>query len=681
MSILELKDVGEMYRVKFIAEGQINWEEVWACQDISFSLNKGETLGIIGQNGSGKTTLLKLISGMLIPDRGSINVGGRVSTLMELGAGFNPEFTGRENIIVNARIYGLEDSLLHQAIPEIIAFADLGRFIDAPIKYYSQGMYMRLAFALAIFVNPDILLIDDILAVGDEEAQQKCVKKVFELKEQGKTIIVVSHDMHMIRKLCDRVVLLEKGRIIKDGTPLDIIPYYLETVGDKRGIAVLENMGFRIVFNNGRLVINYLGLPVTKGIDSCAFFYQENTALTFSSFNLNWKIRTLSLDTIIAEGRNQEGLVLQEWVIQIEEGVLKWDVNIQGLPVKRAYVNLFLDPRYEDWVGFYAQGVFPNFAYRSNWQEMDLGYYSGGFLGIRALTADSCPAAVITVLGEANRIRLFNSGYEQEARIGQIDSSNGNISLKIQFHSGDAQLKEDLEQEKRKFLVKEQAERIKQQEWCSISSGVMRLVADMENKALKLFYKNQEITRGDGLHSSFLLNESWYNTSTCQWELKKENEALILRFSWQEGNFIQLWKLYFQDGSLLWEATTEASLESKPESLKFGLCARSAYKSFFCGGQMQNFSKEFSHWQDMPLENKFAQLLGLVMEPELPAVVLENKNKLIGVIQNSDAAANFRVVQLMLPPELLKDGVVGFSTRLIFPENPDFINNYVAQGE
>ena len=224
MRVVDFKGVWEKYHIKFIQKKNVFWEEVWALEDINFRVDKGKVLGIIGENGAGKTTRLKLIAGKLVSDRGEVYVQGKVSALMELGAGFNPEFTGRENIILNARMYGLGEEMLEQQMGEIIRFAGLGKFIDAPIKYYSQGMYMRLAFALAIYVEPDILLIDDILAVGDEEAQQRCIKKIFQLKQAGKTIVVVSHDMNRIGKLCDQVILLDRGKIVQKGSPEEVIP-------------------------------------------------------------------------------------------------------------------------------------------------------------------------------------------------------------------------------------------------------------------------------------------------------------------------------------------------------------------------------------------------------------------------------------------------------------------------
>lgn len=238
MSAIEFNHVWEKYRIKFVRAGKVSWAEVCALEEVCLKIDKGEILGVIGPNGAGKTTLLKLIAGMLVADRGEVDVEGKVSALMELGAGFNLEFTGRENIALNARLYGLDEKTLNTRMDRIIAFAGLGKFIDAPIRYYSQGMYLRLAFALAIFVEPDILLIDDILAVGDENTQRKCLKKIAELKEAEKTIILVSHNMQMVSRLCNRAILLEKGKIIQEGLPAKVIPYYLKTAKEKRGTAV-----------------------------------------------------------------------------------------------------------------------------------------------------------------------------------------------------------------------------------------------------------------------------------------------------------------------------------------------------------------------------------------------------------------------------------------------------------
>ncbi|MCK4602635.1 MAG: ABC transporter ATP-binding protein [Phycisphaerae bacterium] len=204
--------------------------EFWALQDISFNVPKGATLGIIGRNGSGKSTLLQIICSILRPTTGQVEVSGRVSALLELGAGFNPEFTGRENAIFGGRLMGLSKDEIQYRLPEIEAFADIGQFIDQPVKTYSSGMFVRLAFATAINVDPDILVVDEALAVGDANFQHKCYTKFREFQQAGKTIVFVTHDMHAVTKHCDQAFLLEGSRIVKRGRPKEVVSYYHELI-------------------------------------------------------------------------------------------------------------------------------------------------------------------------------------------------------------------------------------------------------------------------------------------------------------------------------------------------------------------------------------------------------------------------------------------------------------------
>ncbi|HWP47281.1 MAG TPA: ABC transporter ATP-binding protein [Candidatus Limnocylindrales bacterium] len=203
-------------------------EEFWALKDITFTVDRGETVGILGENGSGKSTLLQLLAGILVPDQGKLEVKGKVAPLIELGAGFNPELTGRENIYLNGSILGFKRKEIHHKLEDIIAFSGLQRFIDQPVKNYSSGMYMRLAFSISIHVDPDILLVDEILAVGDLPFQQECFKRIQDFKNKGKTIILVSHDLHILSTFCDRALLLHKGELIAQGNTREVIARYVE---------------------------------------------------------------------------------------------------------------------------------------------------------------------------------------------------------------------------------------------------------------------------------------------------------------------------------------------------------------------------------------------------------------------------------------------------------------------
>ena len=195
---------------------------------ISFDIEKGDILGIVGKNGSGKSTLLKLITKIIYPDSGSIKINGKVSSLIELGAGFHPDMTGRENIYINASIYGLTKKEIDSKLDTIIKFSELEEFIDSPIRTYSSGMYMRLAFSVAINVEAEILLIDEILSVGDANFQAKCFRKMQELKDSGITIVIVSHDLHTMEKLCNKVIWIESGKIKRSGIPNEVLKEYIE---------------------------------------------------------------------------------------------------------------------------------------------------------------------------------------------------------------------------------------------------------------------------------------------------------------------------------------------------------------------------------------------------------------------------------------------------------------------
>ena len=208
----------------------------WALKDINLRVETGETLGLIGHNGSGKSTLLKLITKIIYPTSGTITTQGRVSSLLELGAGFHPDFTGRENIYINASIFGLSKKEIDKKLDSIIAFSELEGFIDSPIRTYSSGMYIRLAFAVAVHVEPQILLMDEIMAVGDANFQKKCIAKIKEFKQQGVTIVFVSHKMEDVYEICDRVVWLDHGRIVASGDTREIGQKYLaamEAKGEK----------------------------------------------------------------------------------------------------------------------------------------------------------------------------------------------------------------------------------------------------------------------------------------------------------------------------------------------------------------------------------------------------------------------------------------------------------------
>ena len=234
------QDKGNTLKEKVLFRNRRKYELREVLKDVSFQIKKGEAVGLIGHNGCGKSTTLKLLTKIMYPDSGTITMRGRVSSLIELGAGFHPDMSGRDNIYINASIFGLTKKEIDARVDDIIAFSELESYIDNPVRTYSSGMYMRLAFAVAINVDADILLIDEILAVGDTNFQSKCFNKLREIKRMGTTIVIVSHALSQIEQICERSIWIHDGVIRMEGAPCDVHPVYLDFMGQFR-MRMIEN--------------------------------------------------------------------------------------------------------------------------------------------------------------------------------------------------------------------------------------------------------------------------------------------------------------------------------------------------------------------------------------------------------------------------------------------------------
>lgn len=228
-------DKGTSLKEKVLFWKRGKYEERWVLQGVSFNIRKGEAIGLIGENGCGKSTMLKLLTRIMYPTEGKISIDGRVSSLLELGAGFHPDMSGRENIYMNASIFGLSKKEIDRRFQDIIAFSELEAFLDNPIRTYSSGMYMRLAFSVAINVDADILLIDEILGVGDMNFQRKCFNKLQEIKTQGTTIVIVSHSLEQIKEICERSIWIKDGVICSEGKSNQVVDEYVAFMEKKRG--------------------------------------------------------------------------------------------------------------------------------------------------------------------------------------------------------------------------------------------------------------------------------------------------------------------------------------------------------------------------------------------------------------------------------------------------------------
>jgi homopolymeric O-antigen transport system ATP-binding protein len=224
------------------AEHESKRREIWALKDVSFALDEGHVLGVIGRNGAGKSTLLKILTRITTPTQGRATIRGRVGSLLEVGTGFHPELTGRENIFLNGSILGMRRREIQRKLPEIVDFSGISSFIDTPVKRYSSGMYVRLAFSVAAHLEPDILLVDEVLAVGDAEFQQRCLGRMEDFSGSGRTVLFVSHNMQAVNQLCDRAILLDGGTIVRDGDPSDVVTHYLQGARDTSSYVVWDDV-------------------------------------------------------------------------------------------------------------------------------------------------------------------------------------------------------------------------------------------------------------------------------------------------------------------------------------------------------------------------------------------------------------------------------------------------------
>lgn len=303
---------------------RLRFEEFWALRDISFAVGEGSTFGIIGGNGAGKSTTLKLLSQILVPDRGRIEVRGRVSALLELGAGFHPELTGRENVFVNGAILGLSRKVLRDRLTEIVEFAGIGSFIDSPVKTYSSGMYARLAFAVAVNVDPDILLLDEVLSVGDEVFQRKSAEKIAQLRAGGRTVVLVSHSLASVQQLCDTTAWIDHGQLRGIGKTADVIDQYISSVHPD---GVIDEVGrFRSGTGAARVNVTIATEETTNSPRTGEPFFMDfeidatspidNPILSYSVYRTDGVLvagantRSVSPDLVVPAGKSKIRLVV-----------------------------------------------------------------------------------------------------------------------------------------------------------------------------------------------------------------------------------------------------------------------------------------------------------------------------------------------------------------------------------
>lgn len=344
---------------------------IWALDNVSFDVRQGETIGVIGPNGSGKSSLLSLVARTTAPTAGRVTANGRVSSLLELGAGFHSELTGRENIFLNGAILGIPKTILRERFDQIVDFAGIREFLDMPVKFYSSGMYVRLGFAIAVEMDPDILLIDEVLAVGDTAFQIKCLARIRDFQRRGKTLVLVSHALQTVEEFCDRVFLIHKGKLASAGPPAEVIFQYLKAyMGEGGGIHAVE-YGRRDVeianvrfldpsgretgtFETGSRLTVEIGYHAQVRVAKPVFGFAVKTGNGFYVFGSNTQIANYPIDFIEGQGKIRltiNPLALMHGNFFLSLSVHSWDHAIQYHRLEDWYPFVVKNPTSE-------QGIF-----------------------------------------------------------------------------------------------------------------------------------------------------------------------------------------------------------------------------------------------------------------------------------------------------------------------------------
>ena len=660
--VVVLNNVSESYGIDFIIDGKTRHEEILAVNQVSLTIKRGECVAILGANGAGKSTILKLIADILRPDRGDIKVNGRVTCLLDLGVGFDPNLTGRENIFLLAKLYGIKKEQIQPKLERIIEFSGIGRFIDAPLKCYSAGMYVRLAFSLAIHVDPDILLIDDCLIVGDENFQKRCIEKIFELKQASKTIIFVTHDTNLASMLARRGIFIKDGQVLYDGSIEKAFIYYTQMVGDINGIGSLDRDNLSLIFNNGKLYLNWKNMPLSKSFGG-SITLQTPTGQLFSK-DMHWRIESQDAGSLVAKGLNMDLGLKQIWEIKLIEGnCIEWQIETRAPADSRFFltqINLMLNEKFNRWSTLDNEGVFPQkFSSFREWQVLESiksDSDASGVIGAYYEGSDSAllPGVSLESNYDSNfRIaRAIITGFEQSAVVLSLRASTPGAQ---NHFSGRIKVFEN-KQELYNYLAFRRLNFIKER---TIQEGNTRLFFD--GKRLRLFYKEFELTKANCFLSSFYYRDRWLNSSEAVWEIKKQNtRTLILNAHWPELKISQIWEIsLLGEFEVIWKIKLETKEGIDMLSSRNAIFLSDRYSHWFSSYEEGAFPQEFLG-QDIVLENNKRKTAGIKNAYSYPGImfdVSEDLNNSLPVIQNSDALYQARVIYAVNTYQKKKDSI------------------------
>ncbi len=673
---VKFKDVWSKYRIKFIEDKRVNWEDIWALKNISFEIAPSETVCILGENGSGKTTLLKLIAGLIKSEKGELDVRGSVSALLEIGAGFHPELTGRENIYLNASLFGLSKAQVEQRLDKIIEFAELGKFINAPVKNYSQGMFVRLGFSIAIHLNPEILLIDDSLAVGDIAFQRKCIRKIEELQELGKTLLLVTHDIDLAKRLSSRGLIFKDGSLLKDDSINAVSAFYYQILEYKESMPNILQEKLFVVFNNGRIAISFSNYPITAET-GLSYSFEVSKKECRSDVG-EWRVVKNSDNKINAIRKTEELGIKENCILEHKSN----NILVLGFEIDSEY-----------------QSAITNFNLRLTLSE--------DFNSLYVNTLENIITESNYCVKLANRsliIFLSKTDREENQPIFIIKPTSLNGELKVNFQkaaSGSNHILSIYVANRRSFnrFVLSLETRV----LMSITELLDYILEGKGNKILKtvdyslaieegriiLKHKDKELTNLSGLISSIYSNSRWYDSSNAIWDINKINaETILIKARWNDLPITQNWRLTLKENRLEWDIDMEANETFEAKEHKVGIFLTDKYQNWISSYEEGVFPILNKNWEEITLRNNLTDSIGVRNSKDsacgpLPGILFFIKDKNtsnLPLIQNSDEASSSRSLNAKLSPKVFKPGNYSyFSGSIKFIEDEKQIEKYLLQ--
>ncbi len=658
-TVIELKNVTKKYSVSFAKQSLVGnvlscfkkkppKQEIFALNDVSFSVEKGQTLGIIGENASGKTTLLRIISGITFSAQGEVKVQGKVAGLLDPGAGFHPELTGRENIYLDAALFGLRRRAIEALCPQIIEFSGLDNFIDAQVKTYSQGMLVRLGFSVAVHIEPDIFLIDDSIAVGDEEFQRKCVRKIEELKEKGKTIVIVSHDLESLSRICQRGLLLKNGNIIKDDLIHRAIVRYVEAVGDKKSVGCIDRGRLSLIFNNGRLILLWDGQPLTKNWGGYISLMVKEKWVP--SWQAEWSLVESRSDCFRFKGILPRcGATINLEVCVQDEFTFGWRINIEAphaAGVKKVVMGLMLGETYNHFLNeTRLELIKKQHALTGRWHDL---YITDEDNALLALTSKEGLPAVAARFNEKDNYKgiclIQKTDKELDAIVLQLQGALQNreeekTSAGVSI-SCEGRIELLTEGNFSKLILAEQKRR-------NIQAGSLSVF--LNQKKFQIFYNKLELTKEKGLVFGFYYRGYYFNIFDGQWRIDQRTENSIIvssEFKHLALNFDLLLKL--KQDELSWQLNCNDQRDAEIYLLA-EVFLKEQYSHYFDIAKKKRFLAATDVREKVALEYSDCGFIGL-LGPEAgsasPAVVLEGEKDSQLQLENASADVDARILGL-----------------------------------